>query len=204
MVWNVAGSLPLRQRLENDLGGLHTVVENDAIALARYVYLFWDRLELEELTLKTDEGSTPAIRPEDFVTVLITDQGIGGGFILDGKVYAGPSGLAGELGHMRLYWGQDALECRCGRQGCVEAYAAPHGLLGRLNHTYMSLDDAAEAKDPETSRIFAEGGATLGLAISYANSPKRSDRSPDTGSTRPSIRQCNSASPTASAAFGRL
>ncbi len=51
--------------------------------------------------------------------------GIGGGILINGKLYRGSVGGAGEFGHMTII--KDGLECSCGRKGCLESYAAaPH------------------------------------------------------------------------------
>ena len=150
---------------------LNTVVENDANALATYARLFWDRLELEELTLENGVDHTPTqveYQPEDFLTVLVTDRGVGAGLYLKGARFTGHDGLAGKLGHFRIDRMSDALACRCGKRGCVEAYASPHGLLKRLNPIFTNLAAAAKARDSKALEIFAEGGTTLGIALSYA------------------------------------
>src|SRR5258706_4388195 len=46
--------------------------------------------------------------------------GIGGGLVIDGKLYHGATGTAGEIGHMTLYPG--GIPCTCGNVGCVERY----------------------------------------------------------------------------------
>lgn len=47
--------------------------------------------------------------------------GVGGGLVLDGRPYTGPTGAAGEFGHMIVRAG--GAQCGCGRRGCIEAYA---------------------------------------------------------------------------------
>lgn len=54
-----------------------------------------------------------------FVTV---GTGIGAGIILNGQLYTGTSGSAGELGHTIIE--KDGLPCKCGRRGCFERYAS--------------------------------------------------------------------------------
>jgi len=53
--------------------------------------------------------------------------GIGGEIIIDGKLYRGTYGGAGEFGHMTIV--KDGLKCNCGRRGCLERYAAAPHLL---------------------------------------------------------------------------
>ncbi|MCH7505617.1 ROK family protein, partial [PVC group bacterium] len=53
--------------------------------------------------------------------------GIGGGVIIDGKVYHGRSAYAGEIGHMKIV--PDGRACTCGARGCWEAYASATGVV---------------------------------------------------------------------------
>jgi glucokinase len=60
------------------------------------------------------------------VVMLTLGTGIGGALILDGKLYRGAHGGAGELGHMVVE--ADGETCKCGRRGCWEQYASGTGL----------------------------------------------------------------------------
>jgi len=60
------------------------------------------------------------------VTMITLGTGLGGGFIIDGKLHTGLSGSAGELGHMVIFSG--GRDCGCGRKGCWESYASATGL----------------------------------------------------------------------------
>lgn len=60
--------------------------------------------------------------------VMITlGTGVGGGVIIDGKIYEGEDSAGAELGHTTLISG--GVECTCGRKGCVESYASATGLI---------------------------------------------------------------------------
>ncbi len=58
---------------------------------------------------------------DDFVVVTV-GEGVGAGIVVEGRLYRGAKGAAGEIGHMRLD-GEDAL-CRCGGRGCLEAVSS--------------------------------------------------------------------------------
>lgn len=74
--------------------------------------------------------------------VMITlGTGVGGGVIIDGKIYEGSTGPGTELGHTTLIY--DGEPCTCGRRGCLEAYASATGLL-RMRHQ-------AQKEHPETT-----------------------------------------------------
>ena len=53
--------------------------------------------------------------------------GIGGGIIIDRRIYSGFNGMAGEIGHMTIEYG--GRQCTCGQKGCWEAYASASGLI---------------------------------------------------------------------------
>ena len=61
------------------------------------------------------------------VVFITLGTGIGGGVVIDGRLYTGASGAGCELGHMLLYAG--GRQCTCGRRGCWETYASATGLV---------------------------------------------------------------------------
>jgi glucokinase len=64
-------------------------------------------------------GSGQGLADMIFITV---STGIGGGIIVDGKLYGGADGCAGEIGHMIVQL--DGPRCSCGRHGCLESLAS--------------------------------------------------------------------------------
>ncbi len=74
--------------------------------------------------------------------VMITlGTGVGGGVVIDGKIYEGEDTAGAELGHTTLVSG--GVECTCGRRGCVEAYASATALI--------RMGKEAAAAHPESS-----------------------------------------------------
>jgi glucokinase len=69
--------------------------------------------------------------------------GIGGGIVIDRKLYAGTHGMAGELGHMPVEPG--GIPCNCGQIGCVERYASATGIVS------MAKELAGRAEGTEVS-----------------------------------------------------
>ncbi len=100
-------NFPLAARLSAALG-LPCVMDNDAntAALGEYTY-----------------GAGRGARSMVYLTV---STGIGGGLVLDGRVYRGAQSLAGEFGHTPL--APDGPRCSCGARGCVEAVCSATAL----------------------------------------------------------------------------
>jgi len=66
-------------------------------------------------------------RGSEHLICLTLGTGVGGGIILDGKLWRGVDGSAGEIGHMSL--DPRGARCGCGRTGCLEAYASATGIV---------------------------------------------------------------------------
>ncbi len=66
------------------------------------------------------------------VVMVTLGTGIGGGIIIDGKLYEGNGGAGGEVGHQIIRI--DGEKCNCGRLGCWERYASATGLINQTKH----------------------------------------------------------------------
>jgi glucokinase len=156
--------VPLVEIMSERLG-LPVLLENDANAAA-----------LGENRFGTGRGTR-------FMVYLTISTGVGGGIIIDRKIYHGVSGSAGELGHMVVWF--NGPRCLCGERGCLEAIASGTGLawrakdlvdrneahgLERILRERGELDadeiaDAARAGDEDARRLFDEAGLYLGVAL---------------------------------------
>ena len=67
-----------------------------------------------------------AVGEKDFIC-LTHGTGVGGAIVIDGKVYGGARGVAGEIGHILVH--PDGKECACGQKGCYEQYASCTALV---------------------------------------------------------------------------
>lgn len=103
-------NLPLGEMLEKEISK-KVYCENDANAAAYGEYLV-----------------TGKNRGDTLVAITI-GTGIGGGVIIDGKLYSGNKYSGGELGHMVINF--DGIPCSCGRKGCYEAYASATALIAQ-------------------------------------------------------------------------
>lgn len=77
-----------------------------------------------------------AAKGKDNVLMLTLGTGVGGGIIINGKLFDGGDGMGAELGHMGLIL--DGELCTCGMKGCIEAYASVTGLISQTK-TMMEL-----------------------------------------------------------------
>lgn len=73
------------------------------------------------------EGMAGAARDVDNSITVTLGTGIGGGIIIDKRIFTGFNGMAGEIGHTVIVHGGE--KCTCGRDGCWEAYASATGLI---------------------------------------------------------------------------
>ena len=158
-------NMPLRQRLQDGLG-LRTGLDNDANCAV--LGAWW---------MGAARGTRQAVG-------LTIGTGIGGGIIIDGRLYHGASDIAGEVGHMTI--DANGRHCKCGNYGCVEAYASgPNialrareaiqtgassslasyvgGDLGRI--TAQTVYEAAQAGDELAIDVVRDTARFLGAAV---------------------------------------
>lgn len=89
-------------------------------------------------------------RDLDSIAYLFLGKGVGGALLLGGQPYMGAHGRSGEFGHMTIAPGGKV--CKCGQQGCLEAYCS----VARLTDDFGgSLDDFFAALDADSERHFA-------------------------------------------------
>lgn len=82
--------------------------------------------------------------------------GVGGGVIIDGKIFEGFNGAGGELGHMKIH--TDGALCGCGRKGCLEAHASATALIRETVRAMETHPESIIAKlcEGDPSRINAK------------------------------------------------
>lgn len=109
-------NVPLGEMLSKKLGKKVTV-ENDANAAAYGEYI---------------AGAGKGAR--NFIALTL-GTGVGGGIIIDGKIYSGSNYAGGELGHTVIQ--MDGQTCTCGRNGCFEAYASATALIRQTKQAML-------------------------------------------------------------------
>jgi len=163
--------VPLRSILQ-EATGLPVALENDANAAALAEKEFGAGRDLSNFV---------------FVTL---GTGVGGAIVLDGKLFRGPSGTAGEIGHMTV--DPDGPKCNCGNNGCLEMFVGIERIVERAREklrtwkgrtvlvdvvggdldglTPKHLSEAAKLGDELALKVWEEVGTYLGIAFaSIAN-----------------------------------
>ncbi len=143
--WSIARELKMYFNCE-------VVIDNDVNCMALGESLFWKRNNLLVLALGT---------------------GVGGGIVIEGKIYRG-QGFGAELGHIVIDY--HGLKCSCGNHGCLEEYVSGRGIR-RLGRVYLkrtieplAIQRLAEKGDRNALKVYQKVGRYLGVAVaSYVN-----------------------------------
>jgi N-acetylglucosamine repressor len=145
-------SVPIKKYLE-DRFNLPVVLDNNSNSTALAEKWFGDGREYQNL-----------------LSILIS-KGMGAGVIIDGRIYHGACGFAGEMGHMSIAF--DGPMCECGNKGCVELYCSTMALLKKAQTIYgpavinrfEDLKERVKKGDEELMKLVVESGKYLGYAI---------------------------------------
>jgi len=157
--------IPLRDIIQEKLGK-KTFLTNDANAAALGEFYF---------------GAARGTRNFIYITL---STGIGGGIVIDGKIYSGAIGAAGEVGHMTIDDGGPI--CNCGNRGCWETLASGTALAKEARHrikegvrtsileyaegdvekvTAQTVHSAAEQSDSLAKELIARTGYYVGVGL---------------------------------------
>ncbi len=109
---------PLAKLVSDKLAGKPVHIENDANVAAYAEYV---------------AGAAKGV--DNCVTITL-GTGVGGGMIINGKIYSGFNNKGGEFGHIVIE--RDGWPCTCGRRGCWESYASVSGLIKLTKQEMMS------------------------------------------------------------------
>ena len=131
---------PICKELSDRLGFKNIHVENDANAAA------WG-----EAVAGAAKGTKNSV-------MITLGTGVGGGIIIDGKVFSGFNYAGGELGHMVIEAG--GRQCNCGRRGCWETYSSATALIRMTNE---KLDECEKTgRSTAMTDIVAKHGKVTG------------------------------------------
>ncbi|MCX5072821.1 ROK family protein [Streptomyces sp. NPDC060334] len=139
-----------RQELSQRLG-VPVYVDNDA-NLGALGELVW--------------GSGRGVKDLAYIKVA---SGVGAGLVINGQIYRGPGGTAGEIGHITL--DESGPVCRCGNRGCLETFAAARYVLPLLQGTHgpeLTMErvvELAREGDPGCRRVITDVGRHIGSGV---------------------------------------
>ncbi|MFD4986370.1 ROK family protein [Streptomyces sp. NPDC058374] len=111
-------------------------------------------------------GSGRGVRDLAYIKVA---GGVGAGLVIDGQIYRGPGGTAGEIGHITL--DEAGPVCRCGNRGCLETFTAARYVLPLLEPTHgtgLTMEKVvalAQEGDPGCRRVVADVGRHIGSGV---------------------------------------
>jgi glucokinase len=124
---------PVRAEIERRLG-TRIFLENDAKVAA------------------LGEKWLGAGRDVNDMAMITLGTGIGGCIILDGKIFHGMNGMAGEFGHMTLI--PDGVPCGCGNHGCVERYASATAIVRMAREAIAAGEAPSLAEEADSNPDF--------------------------------------------------
>ncbi|MFD4694950.1 ROK family protein [Streptomyces sp. NPDC056452] len=96
-------------------------------------------------------------------------SGVGAGLVIDGTIYRGPGGTAGEIGHITL--DESGPVCRCGNRGCLETFTAARYVLPLLQPSHgpeLTMErvvQLAREGDPGCRRVIGDVGRHIGSGV---------------------------------------
>lgn len=152
----------VRQEIEQCLG-CRVILENDAKVAA------------------LGEKWLGAGKDIEHLMILTLGTGVGGGIVLNGRIWPGTSGMAGEAGHITLEPG--GVQCGCGNHGCAEQYVSATAIMRMYRNcvaaggsalpnqdssaqlSARSIYNLATQGDEDAKKIFGEVGRYLGILL---------------------------------------
>jgi len=142
---------PVRSEIEKRLG-TRVILDNDANVAA------------------FGEKWLGAARNFDDVAMLTLGTGVGGGIVLDGRIWHGMVGMAGEFGHITVE--PEGQLCGCGNRGCLEQYASATAVV-RMAHEAIANGEAVELAAAASNNPEFSAKAVYNLAIQGDESARR-------------------------------
>lgn len=96
--------------------------------------------------------------------------GVGGGMVIDKKIYHGAHGSSGEVGHITIE--KNGRQCKCGNKGCLEPYICDAGIKQTAQQIFKKqidslrvFDDLAQRGDKRAIKLYEIVGKNLGIGL---------------------------------------
>jgi glucokinase-like ROK family protein len=152
---------------QNPFFGWRNILLRDVLETRMHVPVYIDN-DVNTLTLS--EKWLNRGQPEDNFIVITIGRGIGMGIVINGEVYRGKGGGAGELGHVMV--DPNGPLCDCGKRGCLESLVSDRALVAEARRNVSpdiaDLDDLiqlASEGDAGAAQVLAHAGTLLGRQI---------------------------------------
>ena len=166
--------------------GLAGVVDSENGILRKSPYFGWKNVPLRNLLGKNlkvpiyldndvntltlgEKWLDNGVQEQDFIVITI-GRGIGMGIVLNGQIFRGTGGGAGEFGHSVV--DPNGPLCDCGKRGCLESFLGDRALLKsakeEISSDIQTMDDLMEAVkqgNPQGLRLLSKSGNLLGQQI---------------------------------------
>lgn len=168
--------------------GLGGHVDGNAGMVVQAPFLGWREVPLQKLV--AERLGVRVVLENDVNTLAVAEQwfgpgsafqsfalvtlglGVGSAFVIDGKLWRGVHGAAGELGHMVV--APEGPVCHCGKRGCLEAVVGDEALVaamsarsGRRFTKVSQVISAAHSGDEHARAVFTEAGVGVGRALAF-------------------------------------
>lgn len=149
---NIPGwkNTPIKKIMEDKLG-IPVFIDNDV-----------NLMTLAEFIHGAGKGA------QDIICMTL-GTGVGGGLIINGKLFRGSKLVAGEIGHIPIEL--NGAKCNCGGRGCLESYVGNKSILKIANRyfgskiTLIDLERKAKKGNKIALRIWRDTGAKIGMAL---------------------------------------
>ena len=180
-----AGAAPVRPRDRRRRGGVSSGTRGLAGVRLGVIFPSWAEVNVadffgERLGIPVHVGNDANLgalaeatfgagRTSRNVFYVMLSEGIGGGVVIDGQIYLGQTGAAGELGHIVV--NPDGQVCRCGNRGCLATVAGGAALtaaLRQIHGPHITVDDLIALShdgDSGAARLFADAGEAVGRVL---------------------------------------
>lgn len=101
---------------------------------------------------------------ESNLVVVNVKHGIGAGILINGCLFQGDGGSAGEIGHVVVQ--ENGVPCRCGKNGCLETVSSAKAVLSQLNMSSLEeVRRSLENGDPVTRQVITKAAYFLGISL---------------------------------------
>ncbi|MGR3310573.1 MAG: ROK family protein [Candidatus Brocadiales bacterium] len=140
-------NVPLKDIMEEEFK-IPVIIENDANAAA-----------LGEHWMGAGKGAKSLV-------CITLGTGIGGGIVLNDKIWHGATGFGAEIGHTTII--RNGFKCKCGNRGCLEAYASATGMV-RLMHKALARKSAMQNDGVDEERFNKDGSKYINELAAKGN-----------------------------------